>query len=985
MNWTFFAFLSFFLVGALVIMLTGASANPNLHSNFFLKNRIENCSFAQVASGHTVADNEEGHGYYRVKSYNRFKSYDLLAEVTLSRQDLITFANNDGQHKSSYQSGIDIVDGTSAGITDSNLTKVAMDYVYLTYLCPETRSKTAQGVSEMRLDSTLSAVPLAAEIELDFEIMNYYSFSDLSNEQVRRMVNSFKVRLLANDALSLGSLELRTSDRHIIVTSFQADPIDKCKLRLSQGLYAVDSKMCWDNDNSGDEGGTFGLFTSPDKTLLLDPPVSEMGDSEGSFTRHTCPSAVRRYVNQEVGAELGPTCNLQPEHEWLSNFPGHWMDFEVCTQKRRSRGTSFLIFPTPAMRENFRKDQGDLGTTKWILYVHGGSFYGYDTQNAGYNNVMAQMSNYMKKGAGILSIDYRTLMGDQVMYLASRQEKGTKEYNEMAKLGLQNPDSTETFSWTPWVDSRSYTGFGYRSAMLDIVRGCSWLLDRKASHIVLCGDSSGASTVLIFYKFLYDEMNKKKGQRTTDKITKRDDSYRTTNANFTEHFFLASGKGVRKFASTPVLTAKQAGASTSTLFDDPSAFQSYDTTFQSCQHLFGPTQKNNNDNTKNLVHYGNLPLNVCEFGVCQEKQSAPAAPVWTCNESQNFTCDKAMPCVNFHGMARESAAEDDLFQGIDLTRVLKQIKGIILYSPWVDLACESSGYNSNAYNESNKRGDVFYPGGERLNRLQGKNTASFWLNKNFLDTETHDMKEMSPFQFNDDILRTMPRIFAVTGSEEVLMAENVEFQKRVAKAGGRMRLEIYEHMWHGFSTTYVTGCGSALINAHAQESVIRASEFADSVFSDRPVRAAGVYRVDPKYLSAPYERDRSWEFAGVPFEDNNFQTTIRSCPLSMACTEYFYSESDSIQPGRNTESAVTLRSKLVQIPLSNENQSANTLCDETSDFWGNASPPACEPKYMRSAWNFSSDQSGTITDWDSLLDFESFLTKEGILNQWQSG
>lgn len=106
-------------------------------------------------------------------------------------------------------------------------------------------------------------------------------------------------------------------------------------------------------------------------------------------------------------------------------------------------------------------------------------------------------------------------------------------------------------------------------------------------------------------------------------------------------------------------------------------------------------------------------------------------------------------------------------------------RGLILFSPWTDMSCSGNSY------DTNKEKDPTIT----LEYVQCVRVAYAGENADFSDPS------LSPL-FAD--LSGMPPTLVQVGSHEVLRDDSEKLAKKITKAGGFSRLEVYQGGWHVF-------------------------------------------------------------------------------------------------------------------------------------------------------------------------------------------
>jgi len=165
---------------------------------------------------------------------------------------------------------------------------------------------------------------------------------------------------------------------------------------------------------------------------------------------------------------------------------------------------------------------------------------------------------------------------------------------------------------------------------------------------------------------------------------------------------------------------------------------------------------------------------------------------------------------------------------------LPQASGFFAFSPWINLACDSPTYYSNAFSLVDDLtgkvmvGDILFRGAPHnvSNSLRELAVKYFGGDKTLLRDPT-----FSPFYASEAQVDKLPPLyFAVSGSE-VLGGDGIMLAQRAAWRGARVYLDIFPGMWHGFQQ-YLEGCGSgqelwqaSTALSHAGDFVVQVAKF----------------------------------------------------------------------------------------------------------------------------------------------------------------
>ncbi|MFT4034751.1 MAG: alpha/beta hydrolase [Patulibacter sp.] len=129
------------------------------------------------------------------------------------------------------------------------------------------------------------------------------------------------------------------------------------------------------------------------------------------------------------------------------------------------------------------------------------------------------------------------------------------------------------------------------------------------------------------------------------------------------------------------------------------------------------------------------------------------------------------------------SAGGGLAAGVALAAVeagLPRPAGLVLLSPWLDLANGGASHRSNLPTES-------FIGGQVLDRISRALVPD--------EAARHDW-HISPYHAPDELLRALPPTLVQVGGAELLLDDGVGFAQRIAAAGGTVQLERYEGQGH---------------------------------------------------------------------------------------------------------------------------------------------------------------------------------------------
>jgi len=149
-----------------------------------------------------------------------------------------------------------------------------------------------------------------------------------------------------------------------------------------------------------------------------------------------------------------------------------------------------------------------------------------------------------------------------------------------------------------------------------------------------------------------------------------------------------------------------------------------------------------------------------------------------------------------------------------LLRLRKQgfpeASGFFAFSPWMNLACDSPTYYSNAFtlvdDTSGKvmDGDILFRGPP-----QNVSKSLQQLALKYFQGDATRLKDplYSPFHATEEQLDELPPVYLAVSGSEVMTGDSMIFAQRAAVRGVRVYVSMFPGMWHGFPQ-YIEGCGS---------------------------------------------------------------------------------------------------------------------------------------------------------------------------------
>ncbi|CAJ1390199.1 unnamed protein product [Effrenium voratum] len=196
--------------------------------------------------------------------------------------------------------------------------------------------------------------------------------------------------------------------------------------------------------------------------------------------------------------------------------------------------------------------------------------------------------------------------------------------------------------------------------------------------------------------------------------------------------------------------------------------------------------------------------------------------------------------------------------------------GFFAFSPWLNLACDSPTYYSNAFSLvddiSGKVivGDILFRGAPANVSGSLRQLAMKYFQGD--QTRLRD-PSFSPFHADEVHLDSLPPLYLAVSGTEVLGGDGIIFAQRAAWRGVRVYLDIFPGMWHGFHQ-YIEGCGSgtelwqgSAAVSHAGDFVMKVTEFVRSSDSGQLPQSGERLPRTNVYYPHP-EGKEPWSFVG---------------------------------------------------------------------------------------------------------------------------
>lgn len=717
-------------------------------------------------------------------------------------------------------------------------------------------------------------------LNIFYDIINYGSFSSKDNLKEKRIPIRMECQLYN-----------KLHNNYANSTSHSGYKIKEvpevfCNARMLAGdSGCLDSLSGWYGCTDLVDSTYYGFLSDPEKCLILVPKSKKIPGPKTNYEK-----------------------NILKENEWQQNYPGYWEAFDLATGNNWGRGKNLMFFNTIQNKNNFKTN--NKLNNKWIVYCHGGSFYGYSPFNGGYDNLAGMVHNLSEYS--LISPDVRFTAGNTNL---------EKSYNDLEEYGF--PKGLDK-NWIEQINNYDYLGFGYPYPIIDYIRCLQFLIEHGVNEIILFGDSSGTSIVLMAMKEIIE------------------------NSSLRENFKVNSKHNLSKINTILLKKASK----------------------------FSKNKTLNKSSTKscNKKLYDTKPINLCEHDLCSLNMKNYIEPQFNCKNDKLFCMEE--PCVKF---GIEEFKYNSFSKEINYKKIKKSIKGILLFSPWLDFESNSPSYDTQSYNKSTTMGDPFYPGVPGYEKWYAMYDAGAFLQQNYLNIDNTNLSDASPLHFDDSILIQFPPVYAMCGGAEVLKDENIQMQQKCKKLNVNWNLSVYDQMWHDFFE-YVTGCNSGKILPQAKIAIQNGANFIKQIFENN-------YKTKKADLNFEYKNNRIpknyYEYAAIPGQNNvkSNYNKVYTCPDSYGC---WNSWNDKPSYGTPVEIPFfnnfnkdnycsTIYSDISNKKLAKEGAEwgsypyeceSNQSCDKCN---------ACIPDNLRTKWSFDGIQSGTAAFAYDVEDEYSFI------------
>lgn len=162
----------------------------------------------------------------------------------------------------------------------------------------------------------------------------------------------------------------------------------------------------------------------------------------------------------------------------------------------------------------------------------------------------------------------------------------------------------------------------------------------------------------------------------------------------------------------------------------------------------------------------------------------------------------------------------------DGEEVLPPVSGTFLYSPWLNLQCNTTTYYLNAFNERHTKSGTVYTGDIVFTDPPGKTANDYLENAKEYVNGTSLLVDpvASPYFAGKDQFDSSMYFHITTSGTEALTGDSVRFATTASDAGATVYLNLYPGMWHDFPM-YAEGCGGGQPLQQAKRALDSTAEF----------------------------------------------------------------------------------------------------------------------------------------------------------------
>jgi len=164
------------------------------------------------------------------------------------------------------------------------------------------------------------------------------------------------------------------------------------------------------------------------------------------------------------------------------------------------------------------------------------------------------------------------------------------------------------------------------------------------------------------------------------------------------------------------------------------------------------------------------------------------------------------------------------------------LAGVVLFSPWTNLRCDTPDYYYNAFAKivdtnafKNRTSGTAYVGDLMFRGHPEQNLDDFTANAEaYVANRTSMLQDpiASPFFAGEEELGGggIPPLYIVVGGSESIQGDSLIVAQKAAAFGAHVHLDINVGMWHDFPM-YSEGCGSGIPLWQAQRALNRTADF----------------------------------------------------------------------------------------------------------------------------------------------------------------
>lgn len=151
---------------------------------------------------------------------------------------------------------------------------------------------------------------------------------------------------------------------------------------------------------------------------------------------------------------------------------------------------------------------------------------------------------------------------------------------------------------------------------------------------------------------------------------------------------------------------------------------------------------------------------------------------------------------------------------------IKLIDKIVLFSPWIDLNCNTPSYKSRQFCPLNRTGDPIF-----IDNAEKNKRDSIEAVKKYMNMPVQEINNYNPLLTPDNYFRYYPDTLIFVGDNETIRDDSILFSKKSQNLGySNINVIVYNNMWHVW-IQYSQGCGGNKKLIEAQDALQKTNIF----------------------------------------------------------------------------------------------------------------------------------------------------------------